>query len=315
MSYWKYPFSDPVVTVRNRMPNPSMETDLTGYTASAGAPTLTRTTSFAYSGNYSLQATATATGDMWVAVPSGVIVATPGTEYTASAYTRRGGTAGGTGGLRLRFYDSGGTAISTATGTVITPSTAWQRVTVTATAPAGAAYVGPILTHQTMAIGQAQFWDAVMVNTGATAPDYFDGSYSINVSTRTAYRWTGAAHASISTAETPGAGDTFTPIMDIVTPYGISREVRTVARELMESSTVRATYFSPGARSGELRIGCADTVSAMAGMSFFSANATYYLDHSEAYADMTFTVTGGELRFERDDIAAAVLVVPFKEIA
>lgn len=313
MPFWKYPYTTPVEARRNLMTNPSFEVSDTGWAAFGGSPTVSRVTrptgADPLAGAFSLRIQATTTSNNDVQSPQ--MPAAPGVTYTATGSMRS--VTPKNNALIMRFYNSSDVLIGTSVlGTYVMSSASWATVTVTATAPALTAYVRIHWRVQSPAVGELHYLDTVLVEASSTVQPYFDGNYPAAGQTR--YRWLGAADLSASVAETPGVADTLAPMVDALTPYGMSRETRTVAQELMESSSVRVAWYAPGARSGELRIGFAHTASAMAGMAWFSTNSTFNLDHSESYADMTFTVAGGDIRFERDEIVPVVLVVPFKEL-
>jgi len=66
---------------------------------------------------------------------------TPGTSITASCWAKLGVSSPQSAAVTLRWYDSGDALISDVFGNVISSGTAWQKSTVTDTAPGGAAFV------------------------------------------------------------------------------------------------------------------------------------------------------------------------------
>jgi hypothetical protein len=119
----------------------SVETDTTGLT-SPSSDTVARTTSHAFVGSASMLLTATsASGDRSAGSPRGTsgIAVTPGETYTATAAVK---TVTGTRARRVKilWWTAAGAYISE----VVTPSSAssgsFEVLTVTATAPATAAY-------------------------------------------------------------------------------------------------------------------------------------------------------------------------------
>ena len=102
--------------------------------------------------------------------------------------------------LTLQFRDSGGTVVGTSAGTSTNlTADAWNEVkSENATAPASTAYVNGTVLVQSQdgttnaATGDRIWFDAFMVNTGASVFAYFDG-------TSTGGAWTGTANASAST--------------------------------------------------------------------------------------------------------------------
>ncbi len=256
------------------------------------------------------------TSGAWVAQP-----VTPGEELAVSAYWRYGsGLISQTVGLFVRFHNGVGAWV----GGVVSlwsgvASNVWVRPGGTVTVPVGATHMVVSLrqTSAASAFPAGSFFDytGLLIEQSSTLGSWFHGA-STPATPAERYSWQSTAHASRSFMHVPAAADTLTPLMDIATPYGISREARTVARELMESSSVRSAYFAPGARRGTLRVLFASPTLARAGMAFFADNPSFYLSHPGAsHADMLFVVADGDLAFEQDEVDGIVLAVPFKELA
>ena len=117
------------------VPNPSMSTDFSGYTASGGpggVVSMTRQTIGGYVGKYFFRATVTAQAtDTGPSVSCPIIPVTPGVTYTFSAWVRAAGNLAG----RVTFYKNGlsnGYPVIGAGGTI---GGAWVRRYVTFTAP------------------------------------------------------------------------------------------------------------------------------------------------------------------------------------
>lgn len=317
MPFWKYPFTTPVELARNLVLNPSVTQAITGWTAVSGfSAGVTRASGAGADGRggYAQGSASGSTITLNPHVPGNGTnyPVSPGNVRTVSMYVNVS-VAGMTASARTRWLNAGGALITqdVGTGVALTPNV-WTRVSVTATAPALSVGLDFQVAITGPTAGATLRFDCAMVTSGNTLHPYFDGDYARSGTTY--YRWLGTPDASASVAEGPGASDTFTPMVDAITPYGISATTRTVARELMESSEARAAWYPTTARAGQLRIGCTDVPEAMTGMSFFQANGTFHLDHSESYADMTFAVVDGDITFERGEITAVVLVVPFKEV-
>ena len=102
----------------------------------------------------------------------------PSTSYTFSVYAQ---VPSGTESVvpAIVWYDSTKTLISTSTGSTTTvdgTGTAWDRVSMTATAPATAAYAHVQLAW-TAAIGDILTLDSALFENSSAVSPYFDGSY------------------------------------------------------------------------------------------------------------------------------------------
>lgn len=120
----------------NAAPNPSFEVDTSGWVRSnASFVTITRTTATKHSGVASADVSFTAAGQ-YVTTSDGVVAAAPGDVWTASIYAKGAGTFE----LSVIFTDGVNPLLVTYSGQI--PLTAaYQRINVTATAPAGTTYV------------------------------------------------------------------------------------------------------------------------------------------------------------------------------
>lgn len=199
--------------VTNLVPNPSVETDLTGWTN--GGVTLTRDTAWATDGIYSAKATPNIAGtDTYVAVGGGTggmrLGMIAGGTYTLSATARLAApqTSPTSAARRVAVvHRIGAGAYSTMLGTQGPNVAGEHRSAVTVTLPAGTTealvrlYVGAGNVAD-----NSVWWDSVTLTEGAAAGTYFDGATTDTVATT--YAWTGTAHASTSTATTttPAAG-------------------------------------------------------------------------------------------------------------
>lgn len=186
----------------NWIVNPSEESNTTGWTTRYG--TLAKNTSAAQFGtaaglftfNYSLSGTTT----------SGVSVSptatymppvTPGETYTYSIYVKDVNTAKQYKSY-IDFYDStpafiSGSGVSGVSTTVTTSG--WTRVSVTAVAPAGAAYARPYTYAQGVTSADANktvYFDGALFEQSIGVNDYYDGSFPSDYGAV----WSGTAHAS-----------------------------------------------------------------------------------------------------------------------
>lgn len=82
---------------------------------------------------------------------------TEGVEYTGLV-SLRAATTGRSVYAALEWYDASGTLLSTSTGTVTTDvTTAWEQISVTATAPSNAAYVTLLVTVEAAALNEVHW--------------------------------------------------------------------------------------------------------------------------------------------------------------
>jgi len=100
----------------------------------------------------------------------------PGTAYTFSVYAKAG-QAGVSVTSSIVWYNSSKSVISTATGSNVAASvTGWVRPSVTAIAPANAAYAHVQLAWEPAAPSHFIFTDAALFENSFFVLDYFDGS-------------------------------------------------------------------------------------------------------------------------------------------
>ena len=186
----------------NWIVNPSEESATTGWTTRYG--TLARSTSAAKFGtaaglftfNYSLGGTTTS----GISVsPSATYMppVTPGETYTYSIYVKDVNTAKQYKSY-IDFYDSTPTFItgSGVVGAATTVTTSgWTRVTITAVAPAGAAYARPYTYAQGVTSADAThtvYFDGALFEQSISVNDYYDGSFPSDYGAV----WSGTANAS-----------------------------------------------------------------------------------------------------------------------
>ena len=182
-------------TRTNLVTNPSFETNTTGWAVGLG--TLTRSTTYAYSGTYSALDTVTSAGDTNIIF--GPISVTVGTVYSFSGYCRS--SVARSTRLYIAWYN-GGTFLSTSIGTTSTSSTsAFTRFSVSGTAPASANIAYVSTQNRFSQIGDLHYWDAFLFETGSTLLPYFDGTSADAYTdyTLTYQAWNGVADTSTST--------------------------------------------------------------------------------------------------------------------
>jgi hypothetical protein len=171
------------VTPTNLSGNPSLEVNGTGWGGFAGA-TAVRTAGTFFDGLYFLRATAnnaTSTGYIVVGCPSR-IACTAGLTYTASVYARHVSGDPRNGGISIIWYDSGGAIVTSLNGSRALLTTATQRYSVTATAPATAVtfslwgLLGVVGSSTTADVSD---WDGCLVQEGATLNNYRNDFVSV----------------------------------------------------------------------------------------------------------------------------------------
>jgi hypothetical protein len=226
------------VTKTNLVPNPSFETNATGWVPGSGAPYLNRDNSspaavgswFVYTSTPSSGATSYVNGPT-MPVQAGV-------GYAIVVSTRQ--ATGTTGGILVRFYNAGGGQI----GPDLVSSRAitvygWQGYQVNQTAPAGATSM-QIFPFASGAPGTNTIWDldAAYVTVQQDAhPYYFDGDTTDT--SAWIYAWTGTAHASTSTATSTTPATSLSASGGHVDLNGVS--------SLLHSSTRTLTLTRTGA--------------------------------------------------------------------
>lgn len=184
-------------TRRNVCVNPNFETNITGIINGASATAQSSTQ--AYDGTYSCRVTSTGAGAAPNANATQANVGVAGVQYTFSFYLYHT-VASRQGRADIRFYDSGGTIIGSATtGTAGTATqNTWTRFSVTATAPALTAYIGYICRCDVTSAGAASevsYIDGLLIEAASSAGTYFPTTAQLASGEA---GWTGTANASAS---------------------------------------------------------------------------------------------------------------------
>lgn len=130
----------PIRVAVNLLANGNFETDVSGW--SGGNAALAQVTSPTYAGSGAMRLTRIGAGDMSAGTPTGVsgIPVTPSSWYATSAWFRAA-TTGRSCQVRMRFYDAGGSLISTVLSTAVTDTTSgWTEAYLNVQAPTAAAF-------------------------------------------------------------------------------------------------------------------------------------------------------------------------------
>lgn len=183
-------------TRTNLVINPSFETNTTGWLSSNASNSRVAGNFTGDSGLWLMTSTATSTGIYGPYITGATYLpVTVGVTYTASAYVLR--TVGNRSYVAsIRFINSGGSTISTFTGTSSTCTTI-TRLTVSGAAPATAVRAELYLQSvSTGSVGDAHQIDNVLFEASSSAGSYFDGDTS-GLTT-----WSGTPYASTSTEQT-----------------------------------------------------------------------------------------------------------------
>lgn len=186
----------PGIIRTNLIDNPSFETNTTGW--NTANLTLARITTDFYVGSASLEITsASATDTTARAGQTTNWPVTAGLPYAGSVWLKN--TAGNNRDhlISFRWVNSGGGIVSETLGTATTLNVggAWQRFTLTDTAPATAVSADLLIYPQNTnpSLSNVTLADACIVEQSSTVGEYFDGS------TSTVASWTGTANNSTST--------------------------------------------------------------------------------------------------------------------
>ncbi|GAA1977480.1 hypothetical protein GCM10009798_43370 [Nocardioides panacihumi] len=226
-------------TVRtNLVTNPSFETNTTGW--SANNSTIARSTTVAFVGTACLALTSASTAFAEAQTPAQAFPVTAGRDYTASLYSRAA-TQPRTAICILLWADASGAPIGfTTSGSATNSTSAWTRITSTATAPAGAAYASVWHRVTGAAVGEVHYIDGVMLEQTSTVGTYFDGATTNT--TGVVHAWTGTANASAST-------ETITDYLYVdprafLNIFNSSTEIN-ISRAPLDASTLSATTIDP----------------------------------------------------------------------
>ena len=181
------------VTRTNLVTNPSFEGTQGGWTAGANTDySWTNDPAGQFSGTGAANIIAASGSSPYIYSTTHIPV-TAGAQYTVSAYVKDFDDASGF-TANIQWWTS--TAVISEVGSAsVNPSdSSWQRVSHTATAPAGAVKARVVLR----VTGFMALVDGVMFEQASSAGAYFDGDTATAGSTD--YAWTGTRHASTSVA-------------------------------------------------------------------------------------------------------------------
>ncbi len=156
---------------------------------------------------------------------------------------------------KLQWLNSGGSTISTSTGSSSshTSGSVFYFVTVTGTAPAGAVNVLPIWDVDTgtafVAGDTLGLFDPMLTRAYYPSQTYIDGALPDTITTE--YRWDAVANASWSGAFTRNpATDPVDPLQ--ILSYKVTRAVRSITHDIINVGPVEVTLAPAGLRKGTI---------------------------------------------------------------
>lgn len=276
-----YPNTQTVRT--NLCPNPSFETNVTGWAAAGSGGALARVVGTARYGTAYASTTATAAGECRIVQTSGLAVVAAGQVWTLSAWVR--GTVGRSVAMRAAYQPSNATVL----GPAVVMTGDWQRVTLTVTVPASQTALSAAVVMDAAGVVAGAFLDVdgVLVEQAPAAGDYFDGSMASGLGLR--YAWTGTPHASASTRTTrvpTGAATVVTPLL-AMNRQDEREGVVTVHRILGTDRTVITVGARPSAlRTGTFELLCASLAAADALAEVLRAGTVMVVDTDEPSLSM-----------------------------
>jgi hypothetical protein len=201
--------------------------------------TIANSTAQALDGTHSLAITATAAGDCYPgttpATGVGAVAVTPGENYTMTI-NWRAATTSRTCRVIIQWLDSGGNGLTPYPGTNVNDTTTgWTVNTVTAVAPAGAAYATVLAYIYAPAAGEVHYIDSVSFGLAGTTGWVALVNCSIFNSTAQAFAGTHSLALSATAVGDMWAG----------TPSGLSSAIPVVAGQIyMASIWTRAVTVS-----------------------------------------------------------------------
>lgn len=163
----------------NFIPNASFEVNTTGWEVEANA-TIDRVDPGApyIAGNWAMEMTAVAAGDMSVRTPGGVggIPVVPGRNYAVSTYLRAA-TVPRPVQVFVNWFTAAGAYISTLAGTQPTDALTWAaRPVATGLAPPTAAFLQVVPKVYSAGAGEVHYVDGVLAEEAASVGEFFDGT-------------------------------------------------------------------------------------------------------------------------------------------
>lgn len=220
--------------------------------------------------------------------------------------------------VRILFYDGAGLFIAgnDRASAPFNGTTAWQRGSVSAIAPAGTASIALALeSGDAMVIGDNLYWRRVRVNAG-TDTDFFSGSSP--AAGPIDYAWLGAANLSVS-VERLSTYDTVTDTTpELVLGYESTRRSRNKVHEILGGGTV-VSLGESGLRTGRLELFYLTEQAAVDAELMHSKPAVFTLATPDTPTTaMTYTLAdGGSIvrTLDAETRTRWVVAVDFQEVA
>lgn len=149
-----------------------------------------------------------------LSLTSSKMAVTAALAYVASLHLQAG-AVGGSGDLKINWYNSASALLSTSTVAVTDIVGSWGRKDLPATAPADATQAEVALAYTSVPRDEYHYVDAVMLEQAAVVDTYFDGD-TPDVSPLD-HAWSGSANASASTETEYSASGTTLPTAETAT--------------------------------------------------------------------------------------------------
>lgn len=207
-----------VGTRTNLIVTPAFETGLGAWNNYGGESTIAQSATQSRRGTYSMTVTrpsgtgrvTAGHGTTSVGVPTAdSIPVSPGESVTVSMYVREG--TGAVAVFPMIIWQNATSFTTAVSGTAVTVNSTWQRISVSAVAPAGTTQFGIATRITSATVGQFFYVDDVLVEKSNDLKAFFDGA---TTNAGFVYAWTGAANASTST-ETVSTGGSATASLGI----------------------------------------------------------------------------------------------------
>jgi hypothetical protein len=239
----------------NLVKNPSFEVGTTGWSATGF--TFVRSSTYSRRGVWSGKITdASIAGTEYIASTTTDIAVTVGSQYTLTMDVKKV-TATGTGSMRIHWFTAASAYISASEKIFNSGTHDWIRYTLTATAPATAAFASIIFYNTGLTVGSAleAYFDGVQFELAATASTFIDGDNKETINGIRQYGWNGTAHASTSyrLASTRSGGtlvdiETYAKIINVdglgIGPVENTSIQLTNGTERHQASYVKSRYFT-----------------------------------------------------------------------
>lgn len=224
-------------TRTNLVRNPSLETNLNGFAAQGAGNTVTRATDQAWKGTYSLKSAVSGASTLWVrgllasAGGYGNQTLTTNKQYVLSFYARTNAARTLVVGTRLRSISGASTNFDRRFPLA---ANTWTRVSVSFNS--GKYDVLDYIAMLCQTKGGSWWFDGFMLEQTSTLGEWFDGA---NPPAGWTSGWSGTAHASASSAQSPAAQFAYVPPIVYTDILGSANTI-SIQRNELEVGTLQA---------------------------------------------------------------------------